>query len=139
MAIPVTSIDILGLVLQANQNLRNLQRDMRNNALSWRASAVAQSAPVQILAQYMNAAATAYQTRLGWIATAQADSTNWALVSAMWTKLGGTAADFSNKVNPLTAVANQLGPIDKSTYIAIISACDQILAAVNAPLSLWPE
>ena len=139
MAIPTTAIHTLRLLLQADQNLSGLQKDMRQNAISWKASAQAQSVPVGTLAQWMNDAATAYQTRLGWITTAQADTANWALLSAMWTKLGGTAADFNSMLTPMNAVANQLGPIDKSTYAAIISACDQIITAINAPVSLWPE
>lgn len=139
MAIPVTALHILRLLLQADQNLSGLQRDMRNNALSWKAAAQAQSVPVGALAQWMNDAATQYQTRLGWITTAQANTANWAALGTMFTKLGGSSADFNNTVNPLTAVANQLGPADKSSYAAINTACDQIIAAINAPLSLWPE
>lgn len=139
MAIPVTALHILRVLLQADQNLSGLQRDMRNNATAWKAAAQAASVPVGTLAQWMNDAATQYQTRLGWITTAQADATNWTKLSTMFATLGGTAADFTNTVNPLTAVANQLGPADKTSYAAIVTACDQILAAINAPLSLWPE
>ena len=139
MAVPVTALHILRLLLQADQNLSGLQRDMRNNATTWKAMAQAQSVPLPTLAQFMNDAATEYQKRLGWITTAQADTANWTKLSTMFATLGGTAADFNQTVNPLNAVANQLGPADKSTYAAIITACDQILAAINAPLSLWPE
>ena len=139
MAIPTTALHILRVMLQAEQNLSGLQRDMRNNAISWKTSAQAQNLPVETLAQYMNDAAKAYQSRLAWLSTLQADSANWTKIGAMWALLGGTAADFSGIITPLTAVANQLGPIDKSNYAAIISACNQIIAAINAPLSLWPE
>jgi hypothetical protein len=139
MTIPVTQIHILRMLLQADQNLSGLQGDMRRNALTWRAAAVAQSQPVATLAQWMNDAAAAYQTRIGWISTAQADAVLWPKLSALWTLLGGTAADFSNVTAPLKSVADQLGPIAKGTYAQIIGACDQIIAAINAPLSLWPE
>lgn len=139
MTIPVTALHILRLMLQIEQNLSGLQRDMRNNALSWQATATAQSLPVATLAQYMNDAAASYQTRLSWLTTIEADAANWPKVSAMWALLGGTGADFSNLITPITAVATQLGPIDKSSYSAILSACSQIIAAINAPLSLWPE
>lgn len=139
MAIPVTSLHILRLLLQVDQNLSGLQRDMRQNAQTWKAQAQTQTVPVDTLATWMNDAATAYQTRLGWITTAQADATNWAKLASMWTKLGGTAQEFTDTISPMSAVANQLGPAQKTTYAQIVSACDQIIAAINAPLSLWPE
>jgi hypothetical protein len=139
MPIPVTQLHILRMLLQADQNLSGLQGDMRNNALAWRATAVAQSQPAATLAQWMNDAATQYQTRLGWITTAQADAVNWPKLSALWALIGGTTADFNNVMTPLKVVADQLGPIAKGNYAQIISACDQIIAAINAPLSLWPE
>ena len=139
MVIPVTSLHILRLMLQIEQNLSGLQRDMRNNAIAWKTAATAQSAPAATLSGFMNDAATSYQTRLSWLTTIQADAVNWPKIVAMWALLGGTGADFTNLITPITAVANQLGPIDKSSYAAIGSACDQIIAAINAPLSLWPE
>lgn len=139
MTIPVTQLHILRMLLQADQNLSGLQGDMRNNAITWRAAAQAQAQPAATLAQWMNDAAGEYQRRLGWISTAQADAVIWPKLSALWALLGGTGADFSNVTTPLKAVADQLGPIAKGTYPQIISACDQIIAAINAPLSLWPE
>jgi hypothetical protein len=139
MSVPVTALHTLRVLLQCEANLSGLQSDMRNNALTWRAAAVAQSPNVTTLAGWMNSAATEYQKRLGWITTAQADTGNWAKLSSMFALLGGTGTDFSNMVTPLTAVANQLGPAPKTTYAQIISACDQITSAIDAPLSLWPE
>jgi hypothetical protein len=139
MAIPITQLHILRMLLQADQNLSGLQGDMRANAITWRAAAVAQSQPVAALAQWMNDAAGEYQKRLGWIATAQADAVIWPKLSSLWAMLGGTGADFTNMTTPLKAVADQLGPIAKGTYAQIIAACDQIIAAIPAPLSLWPE
>lgn len=139
MAIPVTNLSILRLMLQIERNLSGLQGDMRANAIAWKAAAAAQSQPVETLAQWMNDAATSYKTRLAWLTTLQSDTVNWPKIGAMWAALGGTAADFSNITTPLSAVANQLGPIAKDTYTQIAAACDQIIAAINAPLSLWPE
>lgn len=139
MAIPVTQLHILRLMLQIEQNLSGLQRDMRANAQGWLAAAQAQSIPQATLAQYMNDAAAAYQARLTWHTALQGDAVNWGKVGALWALIGGTASDFSNMMTPITAVANQLGPANKSTYAAIITACNQIITAINAPLSLWPE
>jgi len=139
VTIPVTAVSILRVLLQMERNLSGLQNDMRNNALTWRTAAQAQSTPIATLAGFMNSAATAYQTRLGWVTGIQADATNWPRISAMFVVLGGTGQDFSDLMTPLTAVANQLGPATKNSYAQIIALCDQITAAVNAPLSLWPE
>ncbi len=138
MAIPTTALHIFRVMGQAQQ-LVTLQIDIRNNALTWKAMAQAQNPPVATLRGYMNDAAVSYQTRLGWLVTAQADAENWARLSAMWASLGGTGQDFSDMTTPLAAVANQLGPATKNTYAQIIGICDQITAAINAPLSLWPE
>lgn len=139
MATPITAIHILRLLLQAEQNLSGLQRDMRRNAETWKAAAQAQSLPVGTLAANMNDAATAYQTRLQWLSNAQANTTLWSRLGAMWAALGGTDADFSGLVTPLQAVATQLGPAAKASYAQVIGICNQILAAVDAPPNLWPE
>jgi len=139
MAIGITQIHIYEVLRQCAYNIRGLQKDMRANATNWKAAATAQNVPIATLAAWMNSAATSYQTRLGWLTTLQADATNWPKVRNMFIAMGGSVADFTAMMTPLTAVANQLGPADKSTYAAIITACDQILTAVEAPFSLWPE
>lgn len=139
MTIPVTNLHILRLMLQIEQNLSGLQRDIRNNAITWKAMAQAQTVPIATLAAYLNEAAVAYQSRLSWLVAMQADAVNWPKLGAMWAMLGGTSADFSDMTSPITAVATQLGPATKTTYAQVIGICDQITSAVNAPLSLWPE
>ena len=139
MATPITQLSILRLLLQIEQNLIGLQRDMRFNAAAWKAQAQAQSVPIATLQGFMNTSGPAYQTRLAWLPTLQADAVNWPKVSALYTAIGGTGAEFSALMTPLSAVANQLAPATKDTYAQIIAICDQILAAIDAPLSLWPE
>lgn len=139
MTIPVTNLHILRLMLQIEQNLSGLQRDIRNNAITWKAMAQAQTVPIATLATYLNEAAIAYQSRISWLSEMQADGANWPKLGAMWAMLGGTSEDFSNMTTPINAVANQLGPAAKATYAQVIGICDQITSAVNAPLSLWPE
>jgi hypothetical protein len=139
MTIPVTALHILRVMLQAEQNLSGLQKDMRNNALSWKAMAQAQNPDVVTLAGYMDSSAATYQARLGWLATMQSDAANWTKISAMWATMGGTGQDFSNLITPLQSVADGLGPASKNTYSKIIGICNQITTVVNAPLSLWPE
>ena len=138
MAIPVTQVGILRTLLQIERNLTNTQRDMRNNAQTWRTMAVAQSQPIATLAGFMNGAAVTYKMHLGWIPTIQANA-EWPRIQALYLTMGGTAQEFIDLMTPLNAVANQLGPAPKTTYAEIITACDSIIAAINAPLSLWPE
>jgi hypothetical protein len=138
MAVPVTQVGILRALLQIERNLTNLQRNMRDNAQNWRSMALAQSVFVDTLAGFMNSAATAYQTRLGWMDTIQLNP-EWPRIADLYTRMGGTGQEFTDLMTPLNAVANQLGPAPKTTYAQIVSACDQIIAAINPPLSLWPE
>jgi hypothetical protein len=145
MAVPNNEGDTFTVMTEVINMLYRLQRRMRSNAITWKAIAVANGVAgndvisVEQLASMMNTAAVTYQTNLGQITTLQANTVEWDKLVVMWGILGGTAASFQDKRTPLNAVANQLGPADKSTYAAIIIACDQIITAINAPLSLTPE
>jgi len=138
VAVPVTQVGILRALLQIERNLSNTQRDMRNNALNWRQLALAQSIPIVTLAGFMNSAAISYQTKLGWVDAIQLNP-EWPRIRDLYILMGGTLQEVSDLMTPLNAVATQLGPAAKTTYAEIISACDQIINAINAPLSLWPE
>lgn len=139
MAVPVTQFQVLHLLLQIEQNINGLQRDVRANAAAWKASAQAQDVPVATLAQYLSDAARSYQARLGWLSALQADTGNWARVTSLWLILGGSVADFESLMTPFATIANLLGSADTSGYGQIMAVCDQILSAIDAPLSLWPE
>ncbi len=139
MAVPYTRLQALKLLLQIERNLNGLQFDFRANATTWKAAAQGQSIPRATLEAQMNSAAAAYQDRLGWLGTLQANSQVWSVVADLWTTIGGTGAEFNDLMTPFNAVANGLGPADKSTYAKIITVCNQILAAIDVPPSLWPE
>jgi len=142
MAVPNNEGDTFMVMLEVTSMLSRLQHRMRGNAIVWKAIAVANGVAgndvvsVEELAARMNTAAVTYQTNLGQITTLQANTTEWNKLITMWAILGGTAVSLQDKRTPLNAVANQLGPADKSTYAAIIVACDQIITAINEPLSL---
>jgi len=138
MSVPFTKLQALNLMMQISTNLNGLQSDFRLNALSWKASAQSQSVSVASLAGDMNAASVAYQTRLGWLPTLQANTSAWNSIAALWTVWGGTAAEFTSLMTPFNTIANQLAVVDKSSYAAIITSCDQILAYIDKPVSLWP-
>lgn len=139
MAVPVTQLQVLHLLLQIEQNINGLQRDVRANAAAWKASAQAQNVPVTTLAHYLNDAARSYQTRLGWLAVLQTDTVNWAKVAALWAILGGSASDFESLMTPFADVAHRIDGADTSGYGAIMAVCDEILSAIDTPPSLWPE
>ena len=139
MTIASNFLHTFRILNQGVNNLIQLQRDVVNNAGTWKAMAMAQEPSVEILSGYMRSAANSYSTRLGWVATLQANTALWLRVRNMWTSLGGTAADFSSIITPLNTVSDQLLLVNLSTYPAIIAACDQIIAAINMPDSLWPE
>lgn len=139
MAIAQTKFHVLRVLMQIDQNFTGLQRDMRNNANSWKAMANAQSPDITTLVSFMHDAATSYQTRLAWLANYKNTSPNWTAVTAMYTALGGDIAEATTLYNQMKAVADQLAVAVINTYADAISTCDQILAAVQAPDTLWPE
>lgn len=137
-AVPTTALHILGLLLQIQQNLTGLQRDMRSNAQAWRHAMLA-GADARALAPSMENAVDSYETRLTWISTLEEQATDWARVVAMLTLIGGSVGDLRAMIDPLRAAIATLGAADKSTSTGIIAACDAILSSVCAPASLWPE
>lgn len=139
MAVPYTRLQALKLLLQIERNLNGLQFDFRANATTWKAAAQAQSIPRATLESQMNSAAAAYQERLGWLGTLQANGAVWSVVADLWTTIGGTGAEFNDLMTPFNAVADGLAPADKGTYAKIITVCNQILATIDVPPSLWPE
>jgi len=111
---------------------------MRFNAEAWKALAQAQSRPIILLADDMNSGASSYQDTLGRLQTFRLNDPSWPRIVTMYTILGGTAQEFIDFVTPMSAVANQIGPAPKTTYAEIISACDQVLAAIDPRVNPWP-
>lgn len=139
MSVPITTAHGLSLVLQIVQNLTGLQRDMRTNAAAWRAAAQSQSQPVETISAWMLSAASSYQTRLGWLPALQSKADVWQVVSAAWSAIGGTSSELTALTSPFESAASVLLSSDKSSHAAIVVVCDQILAEIDAPPTLWPE
>ena|ERR1700749_2671949 len=136
--IPVTSIHIARLVRQVEYNLSGLHKDMHNNAKTWKSQAQAQSLPVADLAERVRTSAQAYLSRLDWHPKLQ-NHALWPQVLAMWSKVGGSQGCIDQIEAPLRNAANALKGSDLSSYQAISAASDALLAAVDAPPSLWEE
>lgn len=139
MAITLTKFHIFRVLNQIMSNLVGLQRDIVNNANTWKAMATAQSPTIVLLAQAMRDAATEYQRRLQWVADYKNNNQNWPAVSTMFQALGGDPAEATTMYQQMKTVADQLAAASIVTYAQATNACNQILAAVAAPDSLWPE
>lgn len=124
---------------QITTNLTGLQLDMRANAQAWSVMATNQAPDMVTLAKFMSDAAASYQSRLGWILNYKNTNPNWPAVTAMYTALGGDITEATTLYTQMKNVADQLAAATLTTYAQVTSACNQILGAVQAPDSLWPE
>lgn len=120
---------------QIQQATRNLARDINQNAVAWAAAAQAQSVPLSTLAQYVTNAGASYRNII-----AQANAflaANPAAATAACALIGATLADLNAYAAPLSTVANGIATADLSSYAKIITACNQIVAAVPMPPTLY--
>lgn len=139
MAITLTAVHKRRLLNQVEQNLTGLQRDMHNNAIAHKAMAQAQSPDLSILATFVRDAALEYLRRLQWVIDLRANPTRRQRLVDMLTSAGWTEQEIVDFVQELRAASIALRDAPRTTYVEIISACDQVLATVDAPESLWPE
>jgi hypothetical protein len=139
MAIGINFLDAFDVFLQIQQNLRGLQKDMRQNATTWKAMAQAQNPPVGTLRQFMADAGAAYSTRLGWVSTLRNDATKRQRLLDILGKLDIPEQDVIDKAAALSAIATQLQGATLNNYTQITNACDGILSNVEARFNLWPE
>jgi hypothetical protein len=139
MAITLTKFHVFRVLNQLMANLVGVQSDMLRNAKSWKAMATAQSPDITTLATFMRDAAGEYQRRLQWVADYRNTSPNWAAVSAMFQALGGDPTEATTMYQQMKNVADQLAAASITTYAQATSACNQIIAAITPPDSLWPE
>ncbi len=139
MAIPKTKLHVGRVADQVYQNMLGLQRDLRRNATTHRAMAVAQSPTAAILRTFFQGAAASYTTRIGWFQSLNDNPARFAELTAELTRRGWTQADLLDPFNAIKTVVQAMNNATVNTYAQIITACDQILANVDAPDSLWPE
>ncbi len=139
MSTPLTNLHAFRVLDQIRQTLINTQRDMIANAKANKLSAQAQSPSVVILAQFVADCAASYLAHLQWIIDLRNDSVKEQRLLDALAKWGWAESDVVDVVTALRAPAVALRDAPKTTYVQIISACDAVLAAVDAPQSLWPE
>ncbi len=139
MAIATTSLHIFRVLHQIVTNLVQLQRDINKNANVWLTQANAQSVPLTTLTAGIAATIVQYQTRLGWISTIMSDATNFPPAQAMYAILGGTAADVNSLFTSLNNIVTTMAGTPLPSYAAVVTGSNNVIAAVPAPISLWPE
>ena len=139
MPIPRTSLHDARVVDQIKQNLVQLQADMVRNAGTHKQMAQSQSPPLEELAKFITDCVEQYLRRLQWVIDLQKDPQRRGRMMAMINKLGWNESDINDVLVPLRDAAIALRDASRSSYAEIIAACDQLLASVEAPDSLWPE
>ena len=139
MTITLNSIHKRRLLNQIEQNLTGLQRDMHHNAVTHKAMAQAQSPDLSTLATFVRDAVLEYLRRLQWIIDLRANPTRRQRLVDMLASAGWTEQEVVDFVRELRNATIALRDAPRTTYAEIITACDQLLATVDAPESLWPE
>lgn len=117
------------LMLQTAQNLQGLRKDMRGNAVAYKAQVTA-GRPIADIAAVMNGDADQYLIRLGWM-------DRFLIVGAPRTKLlaglsviGATGQEMLDYYNEMKTASQNLRAAAKTTGAEINTASDAVLAAV---------
>lgn len=139
MAITRSLFHSLRILYQLQTNIVQLQRDIRSNAETWKAAATVQSSSAQQLKTWMQDAAVSYETRLEWLRSYRDTSPYWSDLATLYTLLGGNSTEVTTFYTEMKVVSDGLQAAGLNNYMQIINACDQIIAAIDAPDSLWPE
>ena len=139
MAVPLTKLQKEKVLRQILQNLSNLQGDMRRNAVRHKEIALAQSALLATLQQFVADCAADYLRRLQWLIDLRNDVARRQRLLDMLAQMGWAETDITDVATPLRQAAVALRDAPRTTYAEIISACDSLLAFVDPIDSLWPE
>lgn len=139
MPITLSSLQKRRVFQQVEKNLVGLQLDMYQNAQTWKAMATAQNPPVATLRTFMNDGAAAYLTRLQWIIDLRNDANRRQRLLDILATQGINETEIVTYVTELRNAAIALRDAPKGGYAAMTTACDALLASVDAPESLWPE
>lgn len=139
MAFTGNGLEDIRLVQQAVQLIVNYAANMRSNANTHIAMANAQSPDLTTLAGFVSSAASEYQRLLDLLQTAvTTDPTKTKLLDGL-ARMNCVSTDITTPGTAMINAADALAAADKSSYAAIIAACNNLLAAVPQPASVWPE
>jgi hypothetical protein len=139
MAFTGNGLENIRLVQQAVQLIVNYATNMRNNAQTHIAMANAQDPDLATLAGYVNDCAAEYQRLLGLLQTAiTTDPVKTKMLDGL-ARQNCASTDITTPGTAMINAANALAAADKSSYAAIITACNALISAVPQPASVWPE
>ena|SRR5689334_19712490 len=139
MSVPQTKLHANRVLEQIMNNVVGLQRDMFNNATTHKAMASAQSPAIAVLRQMVNDAAAAYLTRIQWGEDIINTPAKLTVLQNTCSRIGIATSDITDITDALKTEAINLQNASKNTFAQIITACDNLLANINLPDSLWPE
>ena len=137
--IPLTNLHAGRVVDQIKQNLIGIQNDLRRNAMTHKTMALEQSPTLSTLQTFVLDCANQYLRRLQWLIDLRANVSRRTRLQEGLSRIGLTEADVADVATALRQAAIALRDAPRGTYDEIISACDSVIAFVDAPESLWPE
>lgn len=140
MAITATGFHAFRVLSQIERVLTNTQLGVRRNAQAWKRM-VTKSVPAADITKFMSDAASEWQRHLAALLAFRNTHPNWEKVSSMLTALGVDPQEMTAMYQELKTVVDQLATATATprSYAQINSICDQMIAAVQAPDSLWAE
>jgi len=136
----MAALEGLRLLHQVIQNLEGLRRDMRANAKSYKANLAAGRTPAQV-AVIMEQDALQYQKRIAWFDRFLVAGTPRTVLLDGFQRNGIQASDAQDILTELSTPVQQQLTLARNTPTAnqINNSMDQLLAAIPAHESLWPE
>ena len=129
------AFDNFSLLLQIQQATRGMAQSMIVNANTHIAMANAQSPNLATLQGYVNAVAANYAAIVAQGTTFT--TANQVQMTAACAIIGATLTDLGNYSAPLTSAITALKNADKSSYAAIITSCQALLATVPIPATIF--
>lgn len=124
------------LLQQILQNLSNLRKNMRENALEYKNSITVGKSFTEVK-NVMLADANEYLRRLKWIADITINTTNKQKVDAMMTTLGLSSLELYSQYNELKKSAQATIDTSFISSIDITNCVDTILTDIKSELTLW--
>ena len=132
----MATLEEYALARDTAQNLEGLRRDMRQNALGYKADRLSGRVPLATLTGVMSQDAVQYLRRLDWQDRVDAGPIRVRLLNGL-TALGLVASEVRAVVSELRAASAALRDAPKATDMDLDAAADAVLAAVTVHDTVW--
>lgn len=139
MSIPTTKVHEGVILNHIERVLYNSQRGLRRAAEAHKTIALARSSTVQVLADQITKSGQLFVDNLQMIIDLRANSQRETRLQAALITRGWSVSDIADIIVPLRLAAIAYRDAPKNSYPQIITACDSVIANVDAPDSLWPD